>query len=396
MSSGSGEVLGLLVFGAIGLAAIHGWFSGKSKKLKEDEFNRSLRQQLNEEKLRLEQKVIEVNREIKQRMEYLMSLRREFEKGYLNGRKWLAHLLGEADRALDDSISSSLRNKKRPALKAAEEVSAARADKRRIKEQAKFLEYQLRCYKEYFPFLEEYEEIILDEAIPLVSNSDNIEAIENADPVLFYVPRVEYEKLPSIKRNQLALDRYLSRSLSQSAIGRFYERYLGYLYERDGWKVDYHGIVEGYEDLGRDLICTDGSNVLIIQAKCWATGKVIREKHIFQLFGTTQLYLMNHEQSGLPKPNVSAVFVTTTTLSPVAQKAAKRLGITVKERFPINKSYPMIKCNVNQTTKEKIYHLPFDQQYDRTKIVPEQGEFYASTVEEAESKGFRRAFRYFG
>jgi hypothetical protein len=56
----------------------------------------------------------------------------------------------------------------------------------------------------------------------------------------------------------------------------------------------------------------------------------------------------------------------------------------------------MIKCNINQGTKEKIYHLPFDQQYDRTKILPELGEFYADTTAEAEEKGFRRAFRFSG
>jgi len=50
---------------------------------------------------------------------------------------------------------------------------------------------------------------------------------------------------------------------------------------------------------------------------------------------------------------------------------------------------------VNRVTKEKIYHLPFDQQYDNTKIF-EKGEFYCRTTEEAERKGFRRAFRWHG
>jgi hypothetical protein len=56
----------------------------------------------------------------------------------------------------------------------------------------------------------------------------------------------------------------------------------------------------------------------------------------------------------------------------------------------------MIKCNINQSSKENIYHLQFDQQYDRTKINQALGEFYATSVVEAESKGFRRALRYFG
>jgi len=394
MATGGEGLIGFIVVAA-GIAAIYGWFSDKSKKLKEDEFNRTLRQQLTEEKRQLEQKAAEIARDLQKRTDYLTALRREFEAGYLRGRKWLAQFISDADKAFDDSLSSTLRNKKRPALKAAEEVSAARLEKRQFKEQSKFLEYQLKSYKEYFPFLEEYEEIILDEAIPLTSNGANLDAIENADPVLFYVPKAEYEKLSPTDRNQLALGRYLNRPLSRAAIGRFYERYLGYLYEREGWKVEYHGIVEGFEDLGRDLICKKENQIAIVQAKCWASEKLIHEKHIFQLFGTTQLFLMNHQQSDLFKANITAVFITTTNLSPVAKKAAQWLKIEVKERFAIDKSYPMIKCNINQSSKEKIYHLPFDQQYDRTKIIPELGEFYATTVAEAERKGFRRAFRHF-
>jgi hypothetical protein len=394
MATGGDGLIGFIVVAA-GIAAIHGWFSDKSKKLKEDEFNRTLRQQLNDEKRQFEQKATETTRELEKRAGYVSALRKEFEGGYLHGRKWLAQFISEADRVFDDSISSTLRNKKRPALKAAEEVSVARSEKRQFKQQVKLLEYQLKSYKEYFPFLEEYEEIILDEAIPLVSNGENLDAIENADPVLFYVPKAEYENLPPADRNQLALDRYLNRTLSRAAIGRFYERYLGYLYEKEGWQVEYHGIVEGFEDLGRDLICRKGNQVVIVQAKCWSTDKLIHEKHIFQLFGTTQLYLMNQQQNDLFGANISAMFITTTSLSPVAQKAAKWLKIGIKERFAIDKAYPMIKCNINQSSKEKIYHLPFDQQYDSAKIIPELGEFYALSVFEAEQHGFRRAFRHY-
>jgi hypothetical protein len=44
----------------------------------------------------------------------------------------------------------------------------------------------------------------------------------------------------------------------------------------------------------------------------------------------------------------------------------------------------------------KIYHLPFDQQYDRTIIEEERNERYVETVKEAEALGFRRAFRWKG
>ncbi|HET6202929.1 MAG TPA: hypothetical protein VFI25_09025 [Planctomycetota bacterium] len=57
---------------------------------------------------------------------------------------------------------------------------------------------------------------------------------------------------------------------------------------------------------------------------------------------------------------------------------------------------PMVKCNVNGSTKERIYHLPFDQQYDRTAIGTIPGECYVATVREAERLGFRRAWRFRG
>jgi hypothetical protein len=424
MASNSELFFGLVI-AAVFLSAIHGWFSDKSKELKEDEFNRELRKELDDEKNEHQKIIVEKNKEIERRidqinalnnklnkeleenfsvknkelekrMAYVSNLHNQFQASYIHGRQWLAEFIAEADKVLDDSIESALINKKYPALKAAEEVASARAEKRRFKEQLKLLEYQLKSYKEYFPFLEEYEDVILDEGIPLVPNHNNIDALESADPVLLYVPKAEYEGLTSTMRNQLALDRYKNRPLSKAAIGRFYERYLGYLYERDGWLVDYHGIIEGFEDLGRDLICRKGNQILIIQAKCWSAEKVIHEKHLFQLFGTTQLFLMNQRQNGRTGEDVFPMFITTTKLSSVAKEAAKWLNIDFREDFQLDKTYPMIKCNINQSSKEKIYHLPFDQQYDRTKIVLELDEFYAASVTEAEERGFRRAFRYHG
>ena len=60
--------------------------------------------------------------------------------------------------------------------------------------------------------------------------------------------------------------------------------------------------------------------------------------------------------------------------------------------------FPRIKCNIGKDVNgisTKIYHLPFDQQYDKTQIV-HKGECYATTVEEAEKLGFRRAGRWVG
>ena len=76
-------------------------------------------------------------------------------------------------------------------------------------------------------------------------------------------------------------------------------------------------------------------------------------------------------------------------ISPRAQQFTEQLGLIIWRADMID--FPRIKCNIN--AGEKIYHLPFDQQYDRTQIV-NKGECYAYRALDAERMGFRRAKRY--
>ena len=142
--------------------------------------------------------------------------------------------------------------------------------------------------------------------------------------------------------------------------------------------------------MGRDLIASQANTKLVIQCKYWSSEKTIHEKHIFQLYGSVVLLRLQDDTS-----NIRGVFVTSTKLSIVAKNVAKLLDIEVYEEYPMSYNYPVIKCNINQSTGERIYHLPFDQQYDRCTI-NKSGEFYAMTVQDAESKGFRRAHRWDG
>jgi hypothetical protein len=187
----------------------------------------------------------------------------------------------------------------------------------------------------------------------------------------------------------LALEKWKARNKSNVEIGRLYERYLGYLYEDAGWQVEYFGATQGLEDLGRDLICSTETDIHIVQAKYWAQHRTIHEKHIFQLYGTAFLY--PHKRADVKGRKITAVFATTTNLSETAQWVAKSLKVELRDDH-MDHDYPMIKCNVNG--RNKIYHLPFDQQYDRVKIDSLCGELYAHTVADAEQLGFRRAMRH--
>ena len=164
--------------------------------------------------------------------------------------------------------------------------------------------------------------------------------------------------------------------------------FIGHEYEKKGYKVTYTGITDRLEDKGRDLIAQKDNEILIIQCKNWSKYKEIHENHICQLFGTTVQY--NIENNLLFK--ATPVFITSATLSETALKFAEYLGVQIIQNKKLEE-FPRIKCNINN--KEKIYHLPFDQQYDKIIVGDQKGEFFAWTVQEAVDKGFRRAKKYF-
>nr|NQU89475.1 hypothetical protein [Bacteroidota bacterium] len=300
----------------------------------------------------------------------------------------LVSTIQEYEALLDEDIFNHLRDKKHPAIKSSEIVKEQSRKRRNAEREARITRSQIEYYENMAPFLvdlkdDDYEDDKVDFAYEYTEE-------EKQDPVVKYLTKDEYRSLSSTERNQLALDRYWERPKSKSHIGRVYERYIGYLFETKGWSVEYEGIFKGFEDLGRDLICTKDKCVIIVQCKYWSKFKTIYEKHIFQFFGTVFQYKQEANNS-----SIIGYFYTSTEVSELARNFARELGIILKENIAFDRLYPCIKCNINTSTKEKIYHLPFDQQYDRTKIV-NPGEMYCKTVSEAESNGFRRALRWRG
>ena len=286
---------------------------------------------------------------------------------------------------IDLKIASELEHKARPAFTAAEKVREMSGQKRVLQEQCKLQEYQLNLYEAAFPWLSEFKEISPEDLASVVNIAFTPE--NEYSTLKKWLSPQEYQTLSEADRLQLALDRYSNRQKSNWQAGIEYERYVGYCYEQKGYKVRYFGATEGLEDMGRDLIVSKEKKLFVIQCKRWATEKTIHEKHIFQLYGTTILQVMEH-----PECQVSGLFITTTSLSSLAKSCANYLRIAVVENFPL-KEYPLIKCNISKEG-EKIYHLPFDQQYDRVIINPSDGDCYVSTVQEAEAKDFRHAWRW--
>ncbi|TRZ52575.1 hypothetical protein D4R99_02515 [bacterium] len=306
-----------------------------------------------------------------------------------SGFPTLLSAIAQYEGMRDEVLEEYLIYKKHPSLKGSEVVKEQSARRRYAEFELKKIKAIIEYYESIAPFLLEYkDDIVLPENEDLLVEYSEEEKL---DPTVNYLTKQEYRSLSSIERNQMALDRFWKRPKSNWLLGRIYERYVGYIYEEKGYDVNYVGIFKGYEDLGRDLICTKKNEIVVIQCKNWSKFKTIYEKHIFQFFGTVFQYKDENKDK-----KVSAVFYTTTKLPDLARRFAKELGIGLEEELKMENHYSCIKCNISRVDGTKIYHLPFDQQYDKVKIEKRTGEFYCKSVKEAEEAGFRRAFRYKG
>jgi len=329
--------------------------------------------------------------EEKEKIEKMRTGVQQMAKERQVGFPWLAKAYEEYFMLQDKSLIDFLRYKKTPALQASEVVKEYGKIRRETIKDKKIAEYLVEYYENIAPFLLDLKEEVTDIKEEERGFIRDFTEEEQQDEATKFLTKEEYRKLSTIKRNELALERFWRRPKSKWLIGRLYERYVGYLYEEQGYDVEYVGVFKGFEDLGRDLICKNDKEIIVIQCKNWSKFRTIYEKHIFQFFGTVFQYRDEN-----PKKKVRAIFYTSTGLSDLARRFATELNIGLKENFKFNEKYPCIKCNVSRVDGAKIYHLPFDQQYDTTKIEQKRGEFYSASVKEVESAGFRRAFRWQG
>ncbi|HUX00928.1 MAG: restriction endonuclease [Phycisphaerae bacterium] len=325
----------------------------------------------------------------------VLTLAKEKSQGF----PWLAEAYSEYFLLQQLKEAEALETKKHPAVRSAERIREIARDRRVVEQKLRVVQGIIAYWLELFPFLEDWLGDDVDEELLRRLLSKNIEVPFKdvpdfgEDPVRIMLNRLsddEYRKLSTSDRNQRALDAWRARPKTKWQIGREYERYIGYLCENRGYNVYYQGILEGYDDLGRDLVARKSDETLIIQCKCWSRHKRIHEKHVNQLFGTSVEYMLDH-----PEDRLFPVFYTSTELTDRARRFATHVRVQVQEGFPL-KEHPCIKCNISRATGERIYHLPFDQQYDTTQIEPNRGECYVETVAEAEALGFRRAWRWHG
>lgn len=270
------------------------------------------------------------------------------------------------------------------------------------------LELKIKQFEILFPDFDEFTTADIND---FKINTNEVIDNDINDTIDFLVPIFEQQKLSKTEILQRALEKYIYKKKSKYSIGKDYERYIGYLYEEKGYEVEYHGINYGLDDLGIDIICKKGNETLLIQCKNWSQNKRIHENSINQLFGTSIKYYIDKfdtyqksfsnslfEEINIPfNNNFQPIFITTTHLSERAMEFAEILKIKVLI-IPYEKNYPRIKCNKGKDKENndvKIFHLPFDQMYDRVQNI-KNGGCNVFTVEEAEKLGYRKAFRWRG
>lgn len=251
---------------------------------------------------------------------------------------WLAGAIADLVLLNNNQVADYLAFKPRPARSLAQAVREVGKEKRILAAQLKHLQYIINQYEGLFHFLMEFHEGEVEEALLAIKETFGEQTPQEADPVSVFLTAGEYSILSTTERNQRALERYLQGRKSPYQLGRDYECFVGYLYEREGYTVSYFGIDNGKEDLGRDLICRKDGNTLVVQCKYWSKHKLIHEKHINQLFGTTVKFCLDSAGKKMAEQlrlfpqllsasNILGVFCTSTELSDTARQFAQALGI---------------------------------------------------------------------
>lgn len=310
--------------------------------------------------------------------------------------KELAKMFSEVEEVVFHESMTYLKTKRNPAHTAAEEIKRMKVEFKKFREESRTMEFKYNFILNRFPGLKEIVESEDDliEAAEYVSDPD---VLSDYDRRQDYLSKEEYASLSDIEKSQRALDNYIKgRKRSKWQIGRDYEMSCAWQLRQEGYVVDLHGIKHGKGDLGRDLIAIKqiggmfGEEVLLIQCKKWRTSKPIRENVIMQLFGSACEFEWEYNHNNVGEVIPVLMIPPSSVISETAMMFVKKLKIRIM--YMEDKDFPRIKCNINHGVK--IYHLPFDQLYDRTEIKL-KGEHYAWTVKEAEKLGFTRAKRHF-
>ena len=155
-----------------------------------------------------------------------------------------------------------------------------------------------------------------------------------------------------------------------------YDLYTGYLFEYNGFNVEYCGIANGVRDDGMNLICRKGSRAVLVRCK----EEILTPNFVYYLAARALRFKMDN-----PHLEVSALCVTSQTLTDDSQIIAEKFSIDVKDNMPFQ-NFPYVKCKV--LTDKKVCYTPKNDEYITVQINPDNGDMFCLNVNDAIAKGF--------
>ena len=176
------------------------------------------------------------------------------------------------------------------------------------------------------------------------------------------------------------------KSQAREDYGAQYERYVGYLFESQGYQVTYHGLRSGREDGGVDLIAKAPRKIWLIQCKRWRIA--VSKDVIARLHGATERFLWE-ERQGKPKKmrtSINGVLATSGSITSDAKELAKHWNILLMENLRYQPD-PAIKAK-RICSRGGYFLLPFDKKYDHITMQLRRGDCFFLSIREALANGF--------
>lgn len=162
---------------------------------------------------------------------------------------------------------------------------------------------------------------------------------------------------------------------SNLGLNKRYRMYIGYLYERMGWQVDYSAG-------GKNLISRKDNRLIVTVSEAAST---IELNTMYALLGAA----MECKRDNITSI-VSAMCITSSALISRVTALAKKFNIAVREHFYF-RNFPCVRCKA-YSEMQRIYYVPDDEEYLSVKVIPEDGDRYCWTPDEAETMRFYRPF----
>lgn len=221
-------------------------------------------------------------------------------------------------------------------------------------------------------------------------------------------PRGEVDEYELTGRERELWEYANRRNLSKREAGDRYERYLGYLYERAGWRVEYYGLTEGVANANRgiDLICEKDGTVHFVQTKYWSDG-VVAKTNVNNVIDRTVKNMQSIVEKRAIGAKVQAVLAARPKLSAQVARYAQEQGVLLLDDLPLQ-PYPLVKCHTGRRGSKK-YFLPYLadknpakygeihqgawEPYDLVRMDWGSGDVYVHTIEEAEALGYKYSNR---